>query len=76
MSSLIALCNSADLVDGGRFGLGRVLDDVSADADQVAAQRQIIDDASVVGRIGRRRRAVHKVGEIAQAAELLACRCA
>jgi hypothetical protein len=60
-----------DLLDGRRLGVGRVLDDVAADADQVAAQGEVVDDAGVVRRIGPGRRAVDQIGEIAQAAELL-----
>ncbi|MNE14209.1 hypothetical protein D3C80_1070750 [compost metagenome] len=60
-----------DLLVGGRIGVGRLLDHLAADADQVAAQRQVIDDASIVGRIGGRRRAVDQVGQVAQAAELM-----
>ncbi len=60
-----------DLFVGGRLGVGRLLDDLAANADQLAAQGQIIDDAGVVGGVGRGRRPVNQVGEIAQTAELL-----
>ena len=53
----------AAAVSGGR--------DFAADADQVPAQRQVEDGAGVVADIGRRRGAVHEVGQIAQAAQLV-----
>ncbi len=63
-----------DLVAGGELG-GRPcaasVGDVAADADQVAAQRQVVDRPGVVRRIGGRRGAVHQVGEIAHAAQFV-----
>ena len=60
-----------DLLVGGGVRIGRLLDHLAANADQVAAQGQVIDDAGVVGGVGRRGRAVHQVGEVAQPAELV-----
>ncbi len=53
-----------------RIALGGEGGDVAADADQVAPQRQVIDGAGVVGGVGRGRRAVHQVGQVADAAQL------
>ncbi|MNU94630.1 hypothetical protein D3C71_846170 [compost metagenome] len=60
-----------DLFVGGRLWVGRLLDHLAADTDEVATQRQVIDDAGVVGGVGRRRGAVDEVGQVAQAAELV-----
>ncbi|MND83426.1 hypothetical protein D3C80_752900 [compost metagenome] len=60
-----------DLFVGGRVRVGRLLDHLAADADQVATQGQVIDDAGIVGRVGRRGGAVDQVGEVAQTAELM-----
>ena len=61
-----------DLVAGGHLGVGGGLcGDLAADANQVSAQGEVVDGAGVVGGVGGRRRAVHEVGEIADAAELL-----
>src|SRR5207244_1869815 len=45
--------------------------DLPADADEVAAQGQVVDGAGVVRRVGGRRRAVDQDGQIADAAQLL-----
>ncbi len=55
----------ADLGGGG---------DVTADADQVAPQRQVIDHPGIFDGVGGRRRAVDQVGEIADAAQFLESR--
>ena len=61
-----------DLVAGRQFGVrGGFGGDLSADAYQIPPERQVIDGAGVVGGVGRRRRPVHKVGEIAHAAQFL-----
>ncbi|MNQ76957.1 hypothetical protein D3C85_918090 [compost metagenome] len=60
-----------DLFVGGRLWVGRLLDHLAADTDQVATQGKVIDDAGVVGGVGRRRSAVDEVGQVAQATELV-----
>ncbi len=61
-----------DLLAG--FGLGvlhRRLGHLARDAQHLAAQRQVVDDAGVIGGVGRRRRTVHQVVEVAQTAQVL-----
>jgi len=65
------LLSRLDLVAGVHLGvalLGR-RGDLSADADQVPAQRQVIDGVGVVRGVGGRRGAVDKVGQVADAAQ-------
>ncbi len=45
--------------------------DVAADTDQVAADGQVIDQPAIIGGVGRRRGAIHQIGQIAQAAQFL-----
>ena len=60
-----------DLVAGRKFGvaLGGHAGNVAADPDQVAAERQVIDRAGIVGGIGGRRGAVYQVRQIADPAQ-------
>ena len=61
-----------DLLAG--FGLGILdggLGHLAADAQHFAPERQVVDDAGVVGGVGGRRRAVHQVGEVAQTPQVL-----
>jgi hypothetical protein len=62
-----------DLVAGGDVGIGALgLDhDLAADADQIAAQGEVVDGAAVVLGVGGRRRALEQVGQVADAAQLL-----
>lgn len=62
-----------DLVAGVHLGVAllRGRGDVAADADQVAAQGQVVDRRAVVRRVRGGRRAVDQVGQIADAAQFL-----
>ncbi len=66
------LFGGLDLVAGGAVGVDhRLVGDIAADADQLAAQGQVVDHPGIVDDIGRRRGPVDQVGQIAQAAQLL-----
>ncbi len=67
-----------DLVTGRTLGvaLGGLLGDLAADADQVAAQGQVVDGAGIVRRVCGGRRPVHQVGQVADAAKFLESRVA
>src|SRR5665213_2538725 len=59
-----------------RRDLIRIGGDVAADADQVAAQGEVVDDPGVVGGVGGRRGAVHQIRQIAHRAKFLESRIA
>ncbi len=67
------LLGRLDLFAARHFGVAHlgVSRDLAADADEVATQSQVVDDAGVVGDVGGRRRAVHQVGQISHAAQFL-----
>jgi hypothetical protein len=66
------LLGRLDLLLGGRFDVaGGFGGDLAAQADQLAAKRQVVDDPAVVCGVGGRGRAVDQVGKIAEAAQLV-----
>ncbi len=62
-----------DLVARGELGITHLGGggDVAADADEFAAKGEVVDRPGVIRRLGGRWRAIHHVGEIAYAAQLL-----
>ena len=67
------LLGGLDLVAGRGFAVGGLGagGDLLADADQIPAQRQVIDGPGIVRGMGRGRRPVHQIGQVAQAPQLL-----
>ncbi len=66
------LLGGLDHVPGRSFRIAGVgaLGDVAADADQLAAQGELVNRAAIVGGSGGRRCAVDQVGEVADRAQL------
>ena len=55
-----------DLLAGGVLGVALgAHGDVPADADQLTAQGQVVNQPAVIGRVGGGRGAVHQIGQVA-----------
>ncbi len=65
------LFGALDLIAGAAVGGGGPDGDLAADADQVAAQGQVVDQPAIFGGVGPWRGAVHQIGQIAQPAQLI-----
>ena len=61
-----------DLVASRLFLVARLGEggNIAANADQIAPEGEVMNDPSIVRRIGRRRGAVHEIRKIAHAAEI------